>query len=227
MAIIQSGRAVPATLTFAPSVLTRPSRFVVVPAFSPYPAAGSTTWACWDDAVTKVSMAMSERTPASARLASEVSGKSEIGSQPSRIRQASLPLAAASRASVGVHAALAGGEPELQCADHVAPPERRQHLRIGDRIEHGGDGVHGEVSALGQVGLAGDDDDRARAELGGDGGIGERGGHCRRLLTAAVLHRLPRVPGQAGLDGRELDDLAAPLVGRVFEPQVEHRAVLL
>ena len=57
-AIIQSGRDVPATETFWPTFVTRPSRFVVVPDFSPYAAAASTTSAAAVESVRNVSTAM-------------------------------------------------------------------------------------------------------------------------------------------------------------------------
>ena len=59
------------------SVLTRPSRFVVVPVTSANPAAGSTTSACCDDSVRNCRSAITVRAPASARAGQVAVG--EVG----------------------------------------------------------------------------------------------------------------------------------------------------
>ena len=68
----------------------------MVPSFSPYAAAGSTTSACAADCVMKVSSATTKRAPAMPRRARSASATSLSGSAPRSTRHATFPLAAAS-----------------------------------------------------------------------------------------------------------------------------------
>ena len=88
-AIIQSGRAVPGGVTFWRQTLTRPSRFVVVPALlrvARRPAARRRPAAT--DSVRNRSTATTKPAPASARSARPRSGKSASGSAPRSTRRA-------------------------------------------------------------------------------------------------------------------------------------------
>ena len=96
-AISQSGRQVPAAVTCWDTVVTRPSRLVIVPESSANAVAGNTICARRDDSVRNRSTAMTVRAPMSARSARLRSGKSAMGSAPNRMSVSILPSAAARR----------------------------------------------------------------------------------------------------------------------------------
>ena len=104
-----------------------------------------------------------------------------------------------------VGALTAGGQPELEGADDVAPAEGRQHLGVGAGIEHGSQGGHRRPGRLRQVGPAGDDHHRSGSELLLHRGVGEGGpepgpgtgldaAHCARR-SGSVRSRWDRARG--------------------------------
>ena len=111
-AIIQSGRAVPGGVTFWRTVLTRPSRLVVVPSTSAAPAAGNTMSTAADDELSTVSRAITVRAPFRPREASSRSGKSASGSAPSSTRVSIRPSAAAARMPAVSRPVSAGTVPQ-------------------------------------------------------------------------------------------------------------------
>ncbi len=125
-----------------------------------------------------------------------------------------------------VGARTAGGQPELEGADDVPPAEGRQHLGVGAGLEHGSQGGHRRRGRLRQVGPAGDDHHRSGSELLLHRGVGE-GGPEPGPGTGLDAHTAPGVAGQSGLDGTELEDPAAPLLGGVAQTQVEDGELLL
>ncbi len=134
MAIIQSGRVVPNGVTCWASGDTRPSMFVVVPAFSPNAAAASTTSASCVDSDGNVSIG-DDPACTGERPASEVG----IGAVVDRIgaeQHEQIELAVGRGAQGGEPVVVAVGrcEADRQRADHVAAPERRQdRWRRADR----------------------------------------------------------------------------------------------
>ena len=184
----------------------RPSTFVVVPSVSVGPLAASTTSACWADAVRKRSTAITVRAPATARVASSVSGKSASGSAPRSTSTSILPSAAACRmpvasrpSSVGTFgqpmllepvAGLVegdptreqpGGETHVERSVHVAAAQGAQEPHVRVRRVDGGGGGHDPVGGLGDVGPA---------EHDGDGAVGEERPRRRHVvgMDAAHLH---------------------------------------
>ena len=155
-AIRQSSMAVPGGVTFRARRSRRPSRFVVVPRFSPARATGRNTWAASVLGVGKASTARTNGTLASARRARSRSGKSDSGSAPRRISAWIRPSAAAARMPAVSSPALGGGpapgglEPgpagverdppgqesrrqtEVQCAVDVAAPQGGQEPHAGE-----------------------------------------------------------------------------------------------
>ena len=111
VAIIQSGRDVPRGVIFCATLLTRPSRFVVVPFFSPYAAAGSTMSAFRFELLIIVSMLIKFLTCANARCTSPASATSDIGSDPKSTRHSIFPAAAAFKISIASPALFWGVKP--------------------------------------------------------------------------------------------------------------------
>ena len=130
---------------------------VVVPPFSPYAAAASTTSAGAFDFVRNVSTAMIRGAPAIIRRARSVSGKSASGSQPSSTRHSMLPAAAALAIPDACIPSSPGTQTHLDRADDVAAAQRRQHLGCRRQLQRRDDAIADLEWMLGEVGPAGDD----------------------------------------------------------------------
>ena len=100
VAIIQSGRDVPRGVICCVTLLIRPSRLVVVPAFSVNAAAGRTTSALRFELFIKVSMLITLLVRLNARATRSESATSASGSAPSRIRHSIFPAAAFVKISI-------------------------------------------------------------------------------------------------------------------------------
>ena len=102
------------------------------------------------------------------------------------------------------------------------------HVRLygGDGVVHGPQRGGRRLRRLGKVGPAGDDDDRAAAELVDDERVGER----RRSCCRATGLDADRAPGQRGQPGRhrsQLDESRPLAHDAVAQAQVEDRQLLL
>jgi hypothetical protein len=137
-----------------------------------------------------------------------------------------LPAAAAQEHVETIARRVGRCQAELEGADDIAPAERREHLGRRGRLEDGAEAGEGESGRLRQVGPADHDHDVAGGELCGDLGVGQRGSDHGSGAARLVPDALPRGRRETRRLRRELEDAAPALLGRIAQPEVQHRQLL-
>ena len=218
----QSGIVVPSGETRRARRSTRPSRLVVLPAFSPHTDAGRNTSAFSAASAVNAPTATTNRTLSSAARTSARSGKSAITSAPSSTSVSTVPSAAAARAPAvsspaprapaprggevvarGVEGDPTGEEsrrqPEIERAVHVAAAQRGEELRVGQPGQRRGR-LHDRVGGLRHRLATEDHDDVALAAVERRGGALDLTVARRGAVARDRARELPR--DGAGVTGR-------------------------